>query len=550
MNTKKKFGIGFAVVVLLLVLSAGAAIWAIHRINAAMDEAALQNHKLVIAREIKEGVDNVVLHLGNMALSENKEDLENNRQAILDLRKVYRAKLDELKASVQTSTGRVLLDSLERAIADLKRPHDRVLDLVSTGKMKEAAAIYIRECSLRRDDVTRVYREYLNWRMKRLSDVDHQAEGLVSSVTKSLVGLALLAIVLAVGLGVVITRSIANPLSTMTRVIRTTGGGDLTQESQLRSADEFGEMGTLLDKMIENIRSIVGQIASNSSALSIASEAYSAYAAQIATNSAEMMNKPTTAAAGAEQSTAGLTSISASAEQMSASVNIVATAIEEMSASINEVAKSCQNESTIAAKADTQARATQDLMERLGASAKEIGKVVDIINDIADQTNLLALNATIEAASAGEAGKGFAVVANEVKELARQTAQATEQISTQIEEMQGSADGVVKAIQQIASIIEEINTISKTIVGAVQQQSATVNEIAKSIGGSNSAAAEIAKNVTESAKGLTEVSSSIQEVNTLATNTSNDIAEMKNSLQELSQMANGLHKIVAQFKIK
>ena len=179
---------------------------------------------------------------------------------------------------------------------------------------------------------------------------------------------------------------------------------------------------------------------------------------------------------------------------MSAGVSSVATAIEEMSASLNEVSKNCQKESQIAASASNQAKSTRDLMDRLGVSSKEVGKVIEVINDIADQTNLLALNATIEAASAGDAGKGFAVVANEVKELAKQTAQATEQISRQIEEMQGSTTSAVAAIEEITKIIEQINAISHTIVSSVEEQTSTVNEIAKSISGASQAATEIARN--------------------------------------------------------
>jgi methyl-accepting chemotaxis protein len=188
-------------------------------------------------------------------------------------------------------------------------------------------------------------------------------------------------------------------------------------------------------------------------------------------------------------------------------------------------------------------------MDRLGTSSKEIGKVIEVINDIADRTNLLALNATIEAASAGEAGKGFAVVANEVKELAKQTAQATDQISRQIEEMQNNPGSAVKAIEDITAIIEEINVISHTIVAAVEEQSATVNEIAKSVGGASQAATEIAKNVGESAKGLVEISSNIQGVNTAATDTSNGVGQLKESIQDMGDLVSGLQKVLGQFKV-
>jgi methyl-accepting chemotaxis protein len=220
-----------------------------------------------------------------------------------------------------------------------------------------------------------------------------------------------------------------------------------------------------------------------------------------------------------------------------------------MSSSLNEVSKNCQKESQIASNANSQAKSTRDMMERLGVSSKEIGKVIEVINDIADQTNLLALNATIEAASAGEAGKGFAVVANEVKELAKQTAQATDQIGRQIEEMQNNTTSAVTAIEEITKVIEEINSISHTIVSAVEEQSATVNEIAKTVGGASQAATEIAKNVGESAKGLVEVSSNIQGVNKAATDTAGGVANIRQSAQDLSKLALGLQKIVGQFKV-
>lgn len=350
--------------------------------------------------------------------------------------------------------------------------------------------------------------------------------------------------------GVLLVKSIRLPLKSMMSSFAALGEGDLTQDGLLRSGDEFGEMGKSLDKTIGSLRNMIGKIASSSSALTITGEALTASCTQIAASAQQMTAQANTVASATEQSTANINNISAAAEQMSASVNTVASSIEEMSSSIGEVAKNCQKESVIASKANTQAKTTHDLMGRLGISAKEIGKVVDIINDIADQTNLLALNATIEAASAGEAGRGFAVVANEVKELARQTAQATGQISQQIEDMQGNAENAVKAIEQITIIIEEINAISQTIVSAVEQQSATVNEIARSVGGASSAASEIARNVSESARGLSDISSNIQGVNRGAADSSTGINGIMESSHDLLQMSQELQKTVKQFKLR
>jgi methyl-accepting chemotaxis protein len=188
-------------------------------------------------------------------------------------------------------------------------------------------------------------------------------------------------------------------------------------------------------------------------------------------------------------------------------------------------------------------------MVLLGSSSKEIGKIVEVINSIAAQTNLLALNATIEAASAGETGKGFAVVASEVKFLAKQTGQATNEISKQINVMQENTTNAIKAIQQITIVIEEINDISQIIVSSVEEQSATVNEISKTMGGASDAATEIAKNVGESARGLKEVSSNITGVNQSANDTSSGVQQIKTSTVELTKLVAGLKNMIEQFQV-
>jgi methyl-accepting chemotaxis protein len=327
------------------------------------------------------------------------------------------------------------------------------------------------------------------------------------------------------------------------------GEGDLRMRLPANTTDEVGDLAKWFNVFVDKLQKIITEIKGNAQTVSSSSEELSAVSTQLAANSEEMTSQSNTVASATEEATANVNNISAAAEEMSTSVRTVATAIEEMSSSLNEVAKNCQKESQIATTANNQTKSTRDLMERLGVSSKEIGKVIDVINDIADQTNLLALNATIEAASAGEAGKGFAVVANEVKELAKQTAQATEQISSQIEEMQGSTTSAVAAIEEVTKIIEEINAISHTIVSAVEEQTATINEIAKNVGGASQAATEIAKNVGESAKGLSEVSSNIQGVNKAATDTAGGVVNIKQSAQDLSKLATGLQTIINQFKV-
>ncbi len=351
--------------------------------------------------------------------------------------------------------------------------------------------------------------------------------------------------------GIILTRSITQTLRQSITMLKdiAQGEGDLTHRLSIQSHDELGEQARLFNTFIEKLHGMIQSIANHTTTLLGSSEKQSAYAVQIAANAEEMSAQSRTVAAATEESTANINGMSTSAEIVSTTVSSVATSIEEMSASLNEVAKNCQKESVIASKANAQAQSTREQMERLGRSSREIGKVIEIINDIADQTNLLALNATIEAASAGDAGKGFAVVASEVKDLARQTSQATEQIRTQVAHMQTNTDTSLSAIQEITSIIDEINTISQTIVSAVEEQSATVNEIARSIVEASQASSEMAHNVGESAKGLSEISVNIQGVNQAAMDTSAGVTQIKNGSQELAQLAGNLQKIVSQFKV-
>ena len=258
-----------------------------------------------------------------------------------------------------------------------------------------------------------------------------------------------------------------------------------------------------------------------------------AMAQTLASSSEEMTAVSQQLGANAEETSAQASVVSAASEQVSRNVQTVATGAEEMAASIKEIAKNATDAAKVATQAVKVAESADTTVTKLGESSCDIGKVIKVITSIAQQTNLLALNATIEAARAGEAGKGFAVVANEVKELAKETAKATEDISQKIEAIQNDTKGAVDAIRQISEIINQINDIQAAIASAVEEQTATTNEITR--------------NVTEAAKGSSEIAQNIVGVATAARSTSEGATDTQKASGELARMAAELQRLVSQF---
>ncbi|HEX4342400.1 MAG TPA: methyl-accepting chemotaxis protein, partial [Verrucomicrobiae bacterium] len=290
-----------------------------------------------------------------------------------------------------------------------------------------------------------------------------------------------------------ITRLITRPLARSLTLVDKVAKRDLTTKLEVTSTDEFGRMTSALNNMVDGLSGNIHSIAEYGQSLSAASEELSAVSAQVRIN--------------ADQTAAQSNVVAAAAEQVSNNISTVATSAEEMNACVSEIAKNAAQASKVALHAARVAEKTNVNVVKLGESSVEVGKVVKVITSIAEQTNLLALNASIEAARAGEAGKGFAVVANEVKELAKQTARATEDISAKVGAIQSETQGAISAIQEISGIIKQINELQAMIASAVEEQAATTREISRNAQEASAGSTEIAKNiasVSEAAKGTTQ----------------------------------------------
>ncbi len=314
--------------------------------------------------------------------------------------------------------------------------------------------------------------------------------------------------------------AVVGPLQEVAQTLDKLAVGDLTAQVTNEYAGDFGRLRSAVNTLAKQVREAIQQIGTNATALVSAAEELNRVSQQMS--------------ASADETATQANVVSAASEEVASNVQTVATGADEMGASIKEIAKNTADATRVATTAVKSAESTNETIGKLGQSSAEIGQVIKVITSIAQQTNLLALNATIEAARAGEAGKGFAVVANEVKELAKETAKATEDISRKIEAIQTDTKGAVEAIGQIGNVIVQINDIQNTIASAVEEQSATTNEISR--------------NLSEAARGSSEITKNITGVAEAARSTTAGAIDTQKSAQSLERMAGELQGLISQFK--
>lgn len=364
---------------------------------------------------------------------------------------------------------------------------------------------------------------------------------------------ALLAVgVLAIFLGYMFARKLTQPLLKLSEVFKdiAEGEGDLTKRLEVDRKDETGEVALWFNTFVEKLRDIIKVIATNAETLSKSSMDLSGLSAKMSGGADNMSSRSSSVATSAEEMSASITSVSVAMEQACNNTKAIATAIEEMTSTIGEVAKNAENARTISSDAVSQAKNASSRVDELGKAAEEIGKVTEAITEISEQTNLLALNATIEAARAGEAGKGFAVVANEIKDLARQTATATEEIKKQIEGIQGSIGATVSEIGQISDVINKVNEIVSVIAAAVEEQAIATREISGNLEHSTRGIENANEKVSEGAAGAADIAGKILEVNLSANEISTSSAQVNLSAKDLSGMATHLKETVGKFRIQ
>jgi len=432
--------------------------------------------------------------------------------------------LDGIDRSNLTPDETVLLDAIEVSWSEFYAIDDemRTQYALDTEEARKAADQRILDgiypVYFEIGDNTLALKNSIADRVATLADESAAVARLVQIVVAASIFLGAAAAILV---GAFVTRRIIGAVRAVGSALDALADGDLTSDVVVRSDDELGQMAAALRTAQGRLSTALSAVRANADSLAASSLDVSAGSGQVS--------------AAAEETSTQAGVVAAAAEQVSQNVNTVAAGTEQMSASIREIAQNATEAAHVATQAGAAAAETNASVIRLGESSQEIGNVVKTITSIAEQTNLLALNATIEAARAGEAGKGFAVVASEVKDLAQETARATEDIAQRVEAIQSDTHGVVAAIEEITQIVTRIADYQTTIAAAVEEQTATTNEMSRG--------------VSEVATGAGEIASTITGVADAAQSSSSASVALAGSTDELARLAEDLRAQVGMFRL-
>ncbi|MCB0281938.1 MAG: methyl-accepting chemotaxis protein [Calditrichaeota bacterium] len=358
-------------------------------------------------------------------------------------------------------------------------------------------------------------------------------------------------LLVSIAIAVVLSNLLVKPIKSLLNIMRdiSEGDGDLTNRIHVESEDEIGQLAEAFNIFVDKLDKLLGSVSIKSTILQEAALKLSSVSVQMNGGVRNMNERANSVASASEEMSVSMKDVSSKVNDTSANFNMVASASEQMSATINEISETTSKTQHVTSTAVKNVEDAMQKVNELGRAANEINDVIVQIIEIAEQTKLLALNATIESARAGEAGKGFAVVANEVKELAKQTADATENIKTKIGSIQHSTSDTIERISGITSVIKEVNEMVATIATAVEEQSATTKDISSNINSAAYSVNEITVNVTQSAEASNQISREINEVNHVSGEMNTAASEVNSNADSLNQISSELFEILSRFKL-
>jgi methyl-accepting chemotaxis protein len=553
MRFGKRLAVGFGVVTILIILLGTVALWEANSTVEVADRALEGQTRAYVMSRIDKNITGIGREMAVLVMSKDKATRESAAESLERFRTRYTKRVDQIKAMKPGSTEETAkLDEVLALITSARDTNVRLQKLLQAGQDAEAQALYA-GTSLKNFELIDRLTQELSALSEKLARQDIEAvHSQLSTMVKSVIAIAILALVLALYFGLSITRSIVHPMASLSKVMVEVSKGNLAVDidsSLAERKDEAGALAKLAQDLVKTLRSTIGEMSTGANSLTDAAQGMKGIAATLSKGNKDVAGLATAVAAAAEESSANTTSVAAAMEQTTANLSSVASATEEMSATVGEIAANAEKARAISSDATNQAEAISAVMRDLGRAAQDIGKVTETITSISAQTNLLALNATIEAARAGAAGKGFAVVANEIKELAQQTASATEDIKSKISGIQASTGGAMGDIEKIAQVIKEVGDIVSSIAAAIEEQSTVTKDVASNISQATMGVKDANERVSQTAAVSQSIAKDIANVNATVTELVTGSEQVQSSTGELASIAEQLKHRASTFRV-